>query len=494
MELSLLESYLSNPTIVTIITAVVFGINFLLAIGLIFLERRSAQSIWAWLFVLFFLPIVGFILYMLFGRTIYRQEIFKLDEDDKVGLEHLVSEQLEEVEQGRLTFSSDVAEKHKKQIHMLLYNNQSFVTSNNDITTYTDMNDKFDQMLKDIAAAKDHVHFQYYILKMDDIGKRLYKALLKKQQEGVSVRILYDDIGSRSLSLRNFSDIKKAGGLVEAFFPSKLPLINPRMNNRNHRKIVVIDGKIGYIGGSNVGDEYIGKDPKMGAWRDTHLRIVGNAVKSLQLRFMLDWNSHDTRNNMKHKEHYFPEIDFLGKTTMQIASSGPDENYQQIKYGYLKMIYNAQKTIYIQSPYFIPDDSMMEAIRIAILGGVKVRIMIPSFPDHPFVYWATYSNTGSLVKMGAEVYMYQPGFLHQKVFIIDDEVLSVGTTNIDNRSFLLNFEVNAFIYDSEEATKHRKIFERDINNCEPLTLEKYESRSLWIKLKESLANLISPLL
>lgn len=494
MELSLLESYLSNPTIVTIITAVVFGINFLLAIGLIFLERRSAQSIWAWLFVLFFLPIVGFILYMLFGRTIYRQEIFKLDEDDKVGLEHLVSEQLEEVEQGRLTFSSDVAEKHKKQIHMLLYNNQSFVTSNNDITTYTDMNDKFDQMLKDIAAAKDHIHFQYYILKMDDIGKRLYKALLKKQQEGVSVRILYDDIGSRSLSLRNFSDIKKAGGLVETFFPSKLPLINPRMNNRNHRKIVVIDGKIGYIGGSNVGDEYIGKDPKMGAWRDTHLRIVGNAVKSLQLRFMLDWNSHDTRNNMKHKEHYFPEIDFLGKTTMQIASSGPDENYQQIKYGYLKMIYNAQKTIYIQSPYFIPDDSMMEAIRIAILGGVKVRIMIPSFPDHPFVYWATYSNTGSLVKMGAEVYMYQPGFLHQKVFIIDDEVLSVGTTNIDNRSFLLNFEVNAFIYDSEEATKHRKIFERDINNCEPLTLEKYESRSLWIKLKESLANLISPLL
>lgn len=494
MEISLLESYLSNPTIVTVITAIVFGINFLLAIGLIFLERRSAQSIWAWLFVLFFLPIVGFILYMLFGRTIYRQEIFKLDEADKVGLEHLVSEQLEEIEQGRLTFSSDIAEKHKKQIHMLLYNNQSFVTSNNDITTYIDMNDKFDQMVKDIEAAEDHIHFQYYIFKMDGIGKRLYKALLKKQQEGVSVRILYDDIGSRSLSLRNFSDIKKAGGLVEAFFPSKLPLINPRMNNRNHRKIVVIDGEIGYIGGSNVGDEYIGKDPKMGEWRDTHLRIEGNAVKSLQLRFMLDWNSHDTRNNMKHEDHYFPEINFFGKTTMQIASSGPDENYQQIKYGYLKMIYKAKKNIYIQSPYFIPDDSVMEAIRIAILGGVKVHIMIPSFPDHPFVYWATYSNTGSLVKMGAKVYMYQPGFLHQKVFIIDDEVLSVGTTNIDNRSFLLNFEVNAFIYDKEEATEHRKIFERDISKCEPLTLEKYENRSFWIKMKEGLANLISPLL
>ncbi|WP_026867252.1 cardiolipin synthase [Jeotgalicoccus marinus] len=494
MYIPFTDIYITDQVVFTVITAIIFFVNFLLAIGIIFLERRSAQSVWAWMLVLFFLPIVGFLLYILFGRTIYRQQIFKIDEKDKVGLEHLVSEQLEEIRENRLSFSNITAEKHKKQIHMLLYNNQSFVTSNNDVTTYTNMNDKFDQMIRDIDDAEDHIHFQYYIFKLDGIGNRLYKALLKKQKEGVSVRILYDDIGSRSLSLRNFSDIREQGGLVEAFFPSKLPLINPRINNRNHRKIVVIDGRIGYIGGSNVGDEYIGLSPEMGAWRDTHLRIEGNAVKSLQIRFMLDWNSHDTRNNMHNTERFFPELPSVGDTTMQIASSGPDENYQQIKYGYLKMIYNAKDTIYIQSPYFIPDQSIMEALRIAILAGIKVYIMIPSFPDHPFVYWATYSNVGTLMRMGANIYMYQPGFLHQKVFIIDDEVVSVGTTNVDNRSFILNFEVNAFMYDKEEAKKHRLIFENDIQYCEILTEEKYDDRGLWIKLKEGLANLISPVL
>ena len=494
MYIPFTEIYISEQAAVTTIAILLYFINFLLTVSLIFLERRNAQSVWAWVLVLFFIPFVGFILYMLFGRTIYRQQIFKLDEEDKVGLEHLVSEQLEEIQKGRLTLSSPVAEKHKKLVHMLLYNNQSFVTSNNSVETYTNMNDKFDQMIKDIEAAEDHIHFQYYIFKLDGIGNRLYKALLKKQKEGVSVRILYDDIGSRSLSLKNFTDIKEHGGLVEAFFPSKLPLVNPRINNRNHRKIVVIDGRIGYIGGSNVGDEYIGLDPKMGAWRDTHLRIEGNAVKSLQLRFMLDWNSHDTRNNMKHEDRYFPEIFSVGDITMQIASSGPDEDYQQIKYGYLKMINSAKKEIYIQSPYFIPDQSIMEALKITLLSGVKVKIMIPSFPDHPFVYWATYSNVATLMYMGAEVYMYQPGFLHQKVFVIDDEIVSIGTTNVDNRSFILNFEVNAFIYNTEEAIKSRKIFENDIQHCEILTIEKYEARGNWIKLKEGLANLIEPIL
>ena len=494
MYIPFTEIYISDQAAVTTIAILLYFINFLLTVSLIFLERRNAQSVWAWVLVLFFIPFVGFMLYMLFGRTIYRQQIFKLDEEDKVGLEHLVSEQLEEIKKGRLTLSSPVAEKHKKLVHMLLYNNQSFVTSNNSVETYTNMNDKFDQMIKDIEAAEDHIHFQYYIFKLDGIGNRLYKALLKKQKEGVSVRILYDDIGSRSLSLKNFTDIKEHGGLVEAFFPSKLPLVNPRINNRNHRKIVVIDGRIGYIWGSNVGDEYIGLDPKMGAWRDTHLRIEGNAVKSLQLRFMLDWNSHDTRNNMKHEDRYFPEIFSVGDITMQIASSGPDEDYQQIKYGYLKMINSAKKEIYIQSPYFIPDQSIMEALKITLLSGVKVKIMIPSFPDHPFVYWATYSNVATLMYMGAEVYMYQPGFLHQKVFVIDDEIVSIGTTNVDNRSFILNFEVNAFIYNTEEAIKSRKIFENDIQHCEILTIEKYEARGNWIKLKEGLANLIEPIL
>ncbi|MFA7744552.1 cardiolipin synthase [Salinicoccus roseus] len=489
-----LFDYLLNTRILGIATLITFGINFLFAIGMIFLERRSAQSVWAWLFVLFFLPIIGFIIYILFGRKIYNQQIFALNEDDKVGLEHLVDDQLQELRDNRISFSNRVMDKHRKIIHMLLYNNQSFLTINNSIRTFTDGNEKFDHLLEDIRNARDHIHFQYYIFKLDGIGQRLYDALLEKQKEGVSVRILYDDIGSRALSLRNFRKLREAGGLVEAFFPSKLPLINPRINNRNHRKIVVIDGSVGYVGGFNVGDEYLGLNKKFGYWRDTHLRLEGNAVKSLQLRFMLDWNSHNKRNNMVWEDRYFPEMDYLGDTPIQIASSGPDEKWEQIKYGYLKMIYSAKKSIHIQTPYFIPDQSFLEALRIAMLSGIEVHLMIPNKPDHPFVYWGTYSNAGELLDMGAQVHIYEKGFLHQKTIMIDDEVLSIGTTNIDVRSFLLNFEVNAFIYDEKEAIQYRHIFEEDIKDCSLLTKEKYAARSKWIRIKEGIANLISPIL
>ncbi|AKG74774.1 cardiolipin synthase [Salinicoccus halodurans] len=490
----LIFDYFFSTRVMSIITFIIIFINFLLAIGLIFLERRSAQSVWAWILVLFFLPIMGFVIYMLFGRTIYNQKIFTIQEDDKVGMEHLVEDQLDELKNNKLDFSNPVAEKNKKLIHMLLYNNQSFLTVNNSIETFTNGRDKFDSLLTDIRNAKDHIHFQYYIFRLDNLGKELYEALLQKQKEGVTVRILYDDMGSRGLSLRNFRKFKKEGGQVEAFFPNMLPLINPRMNNRNHRKIVVIDGDVGYVGGFNVGDEYLGLSKKFGFWRDTHLRISGEAVKSLQIRFMLDWNSHSGRNNLTREERYFPEIGYYGENPVQIASSGPDEKWQQIKYGYIKMIYNAKESIYIQTPYFIPDQSFLEAVKIAILSGIKVHLMIPNMPDHPFVYWGTYSNAGSLVKMGAEVHIYEKGFLHQKMVMIDDEVLSVGTTNIDNRSFLLNFEVNAFIYDAEQAGKYRETYEQDIKNSTLLTEEIYDSRSKWIRIKEGFANLISPIL
>ncbi|CAM4199524.1 cardiolipin synthase [Lacicoccus alkaliphilus] len=494
MDAGVLYSLLDSPLIVTVVTILVFGINFVLAIGMIFLERRSAQSIWAWLLVLFFLPVIGFLLYLLFGGTIRSDKIFKMDKSQEIELEDLVTEQLEKISDDALDFTDPVAEKHKQQIHMLLHNNQSFITTNNEITTFTDMHDKFDAMLEDIEAAEDHINFQYYAFKLDDIGTRIYNALLKKQREGVRVRILYDDIGSRSLALRHFKDIEEAGGAVEAFFSSWMPLINPRMNYRNHRKIVVIDGQIGYIGGSNVADKYLGRDPKMGAWRDTHLRVTGGAVQALQLRFMMDWNSHNNHLPMEYEEKYFPDDTHDGNTAMQISSSGPDETHQEIKYGYLKMIYSAQDSIYIQSPYFIPDQAVTEALHVAILSGVKVNIMMPSFTDHPLVYWGSYSNAGAMAKMGADVYLYTPGFFHPKMVMIDDEIVSVGTTNIDNRSFLLNFEINAFIYDSGEAVRQRKIFEEDIKDCEPLTIERYEQRSLWIKFKEGVANLIEPLL
>lgn len=477
-----------------IIVILLIFFNIIFGISMIFIERRSAQSVWAWLLVLFFLPGLGFILYLVLGRRIYNEDLFKADETLQRNLEERVQQQMQKLRNREFILDNPIYKKYYKLVHLLLFSNQAYVTVNNEVTTYTDGDTKFDALLEDIKNAKHHIHFQYYIFKLDGLGTKLYDAMVEKQKEGVQVRILYDDIGSRSLNLRNFKKLTKEGGDVHAFFPNKLPLINLRLNNRNHRKIVVIDGEIGYTGGFNIGDEYIGLSDKFGFWRDTHLRIKGDAVKALQRRFMLDWNAQEKREPLKYNESFFPNIEYAGNVPMQIGSSGPTEHFQQIKFSYIKMISTAQHSIHIQSPYFIPDQSFSEALKMAILSGIEVKIMIPSFPDHPFVYWGTYTNAGSFAELGAKVYVYKKGFLHQKVLIVDDEVLSVGTTNVDNRSFALNFEINAFIYSIEEAVKHRKIFEQDIEDSELLTPEIYNERGKMIRFKEAIANLIAPIL
>lgn len=431
-----------------------FILNLLFAFTIIFMERRSANSIWAWLLVLVFLPLFGFILYLLLGRQIQRDQIFKIDKEDKKGLELIVDEQLAALKNENFSNSNYQIVKFKEMIQMLLYNNAAFLTTDNDLKIYTDGQEKFDDLIQDIRNATDYIHFQYYIIQNDELGRTILNELGKKAEQGVEVKILYDDMGSRGLRKKGLRPFRNKGGHAEAFFPSKLPLINLRMNNRNHRKIVVIDGQIGYVGGFNVGDEYLGKSKKFGYWRDTHLRIVGDAVNALQLRFILDWNSQATRDHISYDDRYFPDVNSGGTIGVQIASSGPDEEWEQIKYGYLKMISSAKKSIYIQSPYFIPDQAFLDSIKIAALGGVDVNIMIPNKPDHPFVFWATLKNAASLLDAGVKVFHYDNGFLHSKTLVIDDEIASVGTANMDHRSFTLNFEVNAFIYDQQIAKKY----------------------------------------
>lgn len=301
-------SQIDYSQIFSILFFVGFIFNIFLAFVVIFLERRQAGSTWAWLLVLFFLPIIGFILYLLFGRQIKHQTIFTLNDEDRLDLERIVSAQREAIYKGNIEVRSGEIIKHSHIIRMLLNNYSSFLTTDNKVEILTDGRKKFDALLNDIYNAKDHIHIQYYIFKKDGIGLEIINALMKKLEEGVEVKMLYDDIGSRTLSISRFKQFKKLGGQVESFFPSKLPLINFRMNNRNHRKIVVIDGKVGYIGGFNVGDEYLGLDKKFGYWRDTHLRVEGDAVNALQLRFMMDWNSQITRDFMSYDKKYFPDV------------------------------------------------------------------------------------------------------------------------------------------------------------------------------------------
>lgn len=282
---------------------------------------------------------------------------------------------------------------------------------------------------------------------------------------------------------------------MKSFFPSRFG-INFRVNNRNHRKLCIIDGDIGYIGGFNVGNEYLGTNRQFGYWRDVHLRMRGEAVRELLERFILDWNRAVPTKHQSEKEDFLWPTVLLetAHSPVQIVTSGPNSSTEHLKNMLVKMINEAKETIYIQTPYFIPDASFLDACRNALMSGTKIRLMIPNKPDHMFVYWATYTNAAELVRYGAEVYTYEGGFLHAKTLVIDGEVASIGTTNIDARSFRLNFEISALVYDEVVAQSVIDAFDRDLACADKLTIERYETRTKWIRFKESVSRLLSPIL
>lgn len=479
----------------SILIVIGFIINIILAIIIVFLERRDPSATWAWLLVLFFIPLLGFILYLILGQNLKRYRLFDWEDIKKVGLHKKIKEQIEQLESGAYSYSSPEEEQYKDLIYLSLSTNNALLTENNEIQVFTDGWDKFQQLFSDIKQAKNHIHLQYYIFRDDQLGMKLIDLLTEKAKEGVKVRILYDEMGSRRIKKRSFNKLIEAGGEVEVFFPSHIPFVNLRINFRNHRKLVIIDGKIGYVGGFNVGDEYLGLNKKYGYWRDTHLRILGEAVHGIQLRFILDWNQASSRNDIYYAPEYFPKVtETYSKIPIQILTSGPDSKWEHIKNGYIKMIASAKESIYIQTPYFIPDNSILDALCIAALSGLDVRIMIPNKPDHMFVYWATLSYIGELLKAGAKVYIYDNGFIHAKMIVVDKKAASVGTANIDVRSFRLNFEVNAFIYHRESAEQLAEIFEKDMEKSWQLTEEIYVERPKIIRFKESISRLLSPIL
>ncbi|MFL2099409.1 cardiolipin synthase [Desemzia sp. FAM 23991] len=470
-------------------------VNTVFAAVTVFREKRDIAATWAWLLVLNFLPGIGFIIYFFIGKKISREKIFDIQAQESIGMPELVEAQKQMlIEEEKLLSSQQSTEDSKEITSLFLESSESMLTKGNVVEMFTDGKEKFKSLIRDIYKAENHIHMIYYIFHNDQIGNMVLKALEDRAAAGVEVLVIYDALGSRALKLASFKKLKELGGQVETFFGSKLGLINFRINFRNHRKIVVIDGKIGYIGGFNVGDEYLGKDKKFGYWRDTHLKIIGNGVLALQSRFIMDWNAAVPTNKIEYEERYFPYIQRKGKTNLQIVSSGPDTEIQQIKKGYIKMISMADKTVYIQTPYFVPDDALIETLQIAIMSGIDVKIMIPNKPDHPFIYQATLSYAAQMVDAGAEVYIYDNGFLHSKTIVIDGEICSVGTANFDIRSFKLNFEVNAFMYDPAIAKQQEAYFFKDMEKSYLFTRELIEKQSSWVKFKQSFSRLLSPIL
>ncbi|WDV46843.1 cardiolipin synthase [Clostridiaceae bacterium M8S5] len=468
-------------------------LNLPLAFAVIFLERKNPSVAWAWIMVLLFIPGVGFILYLLFSQNIAKKKIFKNNKNEKESIKKLINHEVDMLKNDEVEFKDSSMCEYKDMIHMNLVDNNSLFTQNNTVQFFTNGKDKFDALMDSIKSAKNHIHMQYYIIRNDDLSKKILKALVERANEGVEIRLLYDAMGSHLISRKLLCELREAGGKTAAFFPSLIPYLNYRLNYRNHRKIVVIDGKYGYVGGYNIGDEYLGLDKRFGNWRDTHLKLIGEAVYSLQSRFLVDWR-YASKEKFSSLSSYFRNTDSKGDAGIQIVSSGPDSEQEQIKYAYLKMIYLAKESLYIQTPYFIPDSSFLEALRIASLSGVDVRIMVPNKPDHMFVYWATYSYIGDLLKAGVKAYVYNKGFLHAKTFVVDGNICSVGTANVDIRSFKLNFEVNALIYDKEVSSRLKEIFEKDMKNCSEITREVYENRSRIIRIKEAISRLLSPIL
>lgn len=474
--------------------------NLLFAMFIVFAEKRSPASTWAWLMVVFIVPYAGSFLYLLIGFESRKYRTFRtkaardksfidgLHKNPPPGLGYCrVDRQVD----GRSALGLLKYDCQQDLVHLNYFAGGGAVTMNNDFEAFFEGAEKFERLFEDIRGAKSFIHLQYYILRNDKLGARLIDALAEKAAEGIEVKLLVDGMGTSFVPKRFYKKLLGAGGRLAVFLPPRFI----RMNFRNHRKLAVIDGEIGYIGGLNVGDEYLGGSKRFGHWRDAHIRISGDAVKELEQRFIVDWN-HCARGGgqIAADAKYFPETRVANRLPMQIVSSGPDTAWPSIHQAFLQMMMDADESIYIATPYFVPDDAMLECLRISALAGLDVRIMIPKNPDHLFVYWASASYMSELLLAGAKCYEYDNGFLHSKLLIVDNKVVSVGTANMDVRSFKLNFEVSAFIFDETSAQRFTKRFIDDIRDCRVFNSDTIKKWNFIDKIKESVARLISPLL
>lgn len=454
------------------------------------MEKRDISAAWAWLFVMLLLPGIGFIIYLFFGWKLNQRQIFDLKAQKRLGISDMAEYQKRNPK-NKPTLDTNL---ENDLVQMFLNTDNAILTTKNDLKIFTDGHEKFNNLFEDLKKAKHHINIEYFTIYDDQLGKKLRKILVQKAREGVQVRVLYDLFGSKGSKQKFLKELIQAGGEVTPFMKSKLGYYSFRINFRNHRKIVVIDGSVGYIGGFNIGDQYLGRNKRFGNWRDTHLRLEGSVVLQLQSRFFMDWNASAKRQKVQFSLDYFPQSNVQNNIPMQIVSSGPENDVQKIKQGYIKMIMGAKHSIWIETPYFIPDDALMEALLIAIRSGIEVRIVIPQMPDHPFVYRATEYYVQQLLKAGARIYSYQNGFMHAKTIVVDNMITSVGSANWDIRSFKLNFEANAFMYDPKVAEQIIATIKNDLKDARELDEEYFKQQSSWKKFRQLASRLISPIL
>ncbi|MGI6686538.1 MAG: cardiolipin synthase [Bacillota bacterium] len=466
--------------------------NLILAIVMALFERRNPVTTMVWLMVIFFFPIIGFILYLFLGQDLRKRKLFILKSQEEDKLIRTIRYQKTLLYGNQYKFKDPRVQEYTDMITLNLASSASPLSEDNTVKIYTTGEEKFADLKASIRNARKFIHMEYYIIRNDALGREIVELLAEKAREGVEVKFLYDGMGGIRLPKNFFDPLIQAGGKVAVFYPPFIPKFNLRVNYRNHRKICVFDGVTGYVGGFNIGIEYLGKSKRFNYWRDIHIKIEGSAVNELAFRFLLDWRFASEEDNLG--DIYFPQHEAKGSTAIQIVSSGPDSKWLSIRDAYLKIINSARNHVYIETPYFVPDDEILSALKMATLSGVDVRVILPEKPDHPFVHWAAMSYIGELLEAGVRFFAYHKGFIHSKMFTSDGFVSSIGTANLDIRSFRVNFEVNAFIYNAATAEKLDEIFIKDMYDSTEITLEKYNQRSLGAKTKDAICRLLSPLL
>ena len=484
------------------IIEVLWLINIGFAIWTVFRTRRDIASTWAWLLVLSVFPVIGFIIYLFVGRKLSSDDIFTIRAEQEAFGKKLVERQQKRVRGHQFLVSSGKLARARQLISLSLSLDRALVTFNNKVHVFTDGHQLLDKLIDDINHAEKQVYVEFYTFYADDLGKRVLKALEAAAKRGVTVKVLYDLSGSRGTTYRFFAHLEELGGDAQPFnSKSNKRITTPRLNYHLHRKIVVIDQQIGYIGGFNIGDQYLGTVPKFGYWRDTHLRIVGQAAMMLMVRFGMDWNTTCRKTDKQRIDLTAPFKNFKVEqptdeedVAMQIVSSGPDTDNFAIRRGYESIISSARKYVYIQTPYLIPGEPILESLVIAARSGIDVRIMIPCMPDHPFVYRATEYYAKYLVNNGVKVYKYDNGFIHAKTMVSGNNLASVGSANQDYRSYRLNFEANAFAYSEQLTAELKAAFERDMEKSTLLTPEYFAKQSNWRKFKQYFSRLLSPIL
>ena len=457
--------------------------NLFFIIVIIMIEKKNPLYTIFWIFLLTVIPYFGFFIYLFFGLTFKKKRVAnKIYKLKKLRSRKNVSES-----------DREELRRWKGLITYLEMSTDNYITSNNDIQLYFTGKEFFSNLKKEIANAKKFINMEYFIFQFDGIGKEIADLLIKKANEGVEVNLIIDGVNLANFKLKRY--FKNTGVNLYLFFRTYIPLFNVRINYRDHRKVTIIDNRVAFVGGMNIGDEYLGKG-KIGYWRDTSVKIYGDIVSSFEKEFYFSLSI--VKNKYLRDEKISNEISLKyeedDNVYMQVISSGPNYEFPAIRDNYIKLIQEARKSVFIQTPYFVPDDLLLDTLKSAILSGIDVKIMIPNKADHLFIYWVNQYYIADLLRLGANIYRYENGFIHSKTLLIDEEVISVGTCNLDYRSFYLNFEVNLNVYNKEVANAFKVQYYKDIAISKKLTFNDFAKRSIFTKIKESVFRLLSPIL